>query len=99
MVITGGFGVCDAHSLKINPKGVKMDASTEEVVAVLRQAKRVGKAILGMKIFGEGKLAAEREACIQFAQQLGILDSMTIGFHKRAQIDEVLNLLAKYPAA
>ena len=43
-----------------------------------------------MKIFGEGKLSGEREACMKFAQENGLLDAMTIGFHTPAQIDDVL---------
>ena len=42
-----------------------------------------------MKIFGEGKLLP-REACMQFAEDNGLLDTMTIGFHKPAQIDDAL---------
>jgi 1-deoxyxylulose-5-phosphate synthase len=34
-----------------------MDAPVDEVVPVLRQAKANGKAIIGMKIYGEGRLA------------------------------------------
>lgn len=89
----------DVILARVNPKGVKMDASSEEVVAVLRQAKANGKAIIGMKIFGEGQLAHEREACMRFAQGLEFLDAMTIGFEKPEQIDDVLRLMAKYPAA
>ena len=57
-----------------------------------------GKAIIGMKIFGEGKLSNEREACMQFAQENGLLDAMTIGFHTPAQIDDALRLMHRYPA-
>jgi hypothetical protein len=75
-----------------------MDGSPEQITAVLKEAKANGKAIIGMKIFGEGELSKEREACIQFAQGLGVLDAMTIGFHEPAQIDDVLRMMAKYPA-
>ena len=87
----------DVILARINPKGVKMDASPEEVIAVLRQAKAAGKSILGMKIFGEGQLADQREECIRYAQQHDFMDAMTIGFEAREQIDEVLRLMAKYP--
>ena len=89
----------DVILARVNPKGVKMDASSDEVVAVLRQAKAAGKAIIGMKIFGEGELADQRDACMKFAQGLEFLDAMTIGFEKPEQIDDVLRLMAKYPAA
>jgi aryl-alcohol dehydrogenase-like predicted oxidoreductase len=89
----------DVILARVNPKGVKMDAKSEEVVAVLRQAKANGKAIIGMKIFGEGQLVNERDACMKFAQGLDFLDAMTIGFEKPEHIDDTLRLMAKYPAA
>ncbi len=88
----------DVILARINPKGVKMDATPDEVIPVLQQAKANGKAIIGMKIFGEGQLADERDACIQYAQQHDFMDAMTIGFEQPQQIDQVLSLMAKYPA-
>jgi aryl-alcohol dehydrogenase-like predicted oxidoreductase len=82
---------------RTNPEGVKMDASPAEVDAVLRTAKANGKAVVGMKIFGEGELADQRERCIEYAQSRDYLDAMTIGFHTPEQIDDVLRLLARYP--
>jgi hypothetical protein len=35
---------------------------------------------------------------MKYAQESGLLDAMTIGFHKPEQIDEVLGLMNKYPA-
>jgi hypothetical protein len=75
-----------------------MDGTVDEVVSVLKLAKENGKAIIGMKIFGEGRLADQRDACMKFAQELGLLDAMTIGFHTPEQIDDVLRLMHKYPA-
>jgi len=83
---------------RINPKGVSMDAPVDDVVAVLRQAKANGKAIIGMKIFGEGRLADMRSECIQYAQNLGLLDTMTLGGESTEQMDESLRLIARYPA-
>lgn len=91
----------DVILARINFKGKEalMDGTPEEVISVLRTARQNGKAIIGMKIFGEGRLADQRDKCIEFAQGLGLLDAMTIGFHKPEQIDDVLNLMHKYPAA
>lgn len=89
----------DVVLARINPRGVKMDAPTAQVVPVLKRIKQNGKALIGMKILGEGKLASEKEPCIQFAQNLGLLDAMTIGFEKPQYVDEVLHLMGKYPAA
>jgi aryl-alcohol dehydrogenase-like predicted oxidoreductase len=91
----------DVILARINMKGgkeVMMDGSREEVEGVLRTAKQNGKAVIGMKIFGEGRLADQREECMKYAQELGLLDAMTIGFHAPEQIDEVLRLMHKYPA-
>jgi predicted aldo/keto reductase-like oxidoreductase len=93
----------DVILARINSKAIQMDVKNEsqvsEVVSVLRQAKANGKAIIGMKIFGEGRLADQRDACMKFAQNLEFLDAMTIGFEKPEQIDDALRLMAKYPAA
>jgi len=78
-------------------KGAMMDGSREEVEAVLRTARKNGKGIIGMKIFGEGRLLNQREACIEYAQGNGLLDAMTIGFHTPQQVDDVLHLMHKYP--
>ena len=80
-------------------KDVQMDGSRQDVEEVLRTARKNGKAIIGMKIFGEGKLADQRDACMKYAQGNGLLDAMTIGFHTPAQIDDVLQMMHKYPAA
>jgi aryl-alcohol dehydrogenase-like predicted oxidoreductase len=91
----------DVILARINMQGgkeVMMDGSLDEVVPVLRTAKENGKALIGMKIFGEGRLADQRDACMKYAQGLGLLDAMTIGFHTPEQIDDVLRLMAKYPA-
>jgi 1-deoxyxylulose-5-phosphate synthase len=88
----------DVILARINPEGVMMDASPAEVIDVLSQAKASGKAIIGMKIFGEGRLVDQRDRCIEYAQNHEFMDAMTIGFHKPEQIDEVLQLMAKFPA-
>lgn len=90
----------DVILARINPRGVKMDGTPDQVVGVLQKARQNGKAVIGMKIFGEGELARQaqqREECIRFAQTNGVLDAMTIGFEAPGQIDETLRLLAKYP--
>jgi 1-deoxyxylulose-5-phosphate synthase len=89
----------DVILARINPKGASMDGSVEDVVPVLKTAKANGKALIGMKIYGEGKLAHMKDECIRYAQNLGLLDSMTLGAESAAQINESLHLIARYPAA
>ncbi len=90
----------DVIFARVNLQGTeaKMDASPEEVVPVLRTAKENGKAVIGIKIFGEGRLVDQREACMKYVQELGVLDAMSIGFHTPEQIDDVLRLMHKHPA-
>lgn len=89
----------DVLLARINPRGAKMDGPVEDVVRVLRKTKENGKAVIGMKIYGEGTLSDHKDECIQFAQGLGLLDAMTVGAMNPEQIDETLNLMGKYPAA
>ncbi len=80
------------------PKASRWMAHPQQITAVLKEMKDNGKAVIGMKIFGEGQLSGEKEACIKFAQGLGLLDAMTIGFHEPEQIDDVLRMIHQYPA-
>jgi aryl-alcohol dehydrogenase-like predicted oxidoreductase len=89
----------DVVMARINPKGASMDGKPEEVIPILKQLKKNGKAVIGMKIYGEGKLVHMKDECIEFAQNLGLLDAMTIGAESIPQLDETLRLLSKYPAA
>jgi len=73
-------------------------AWSDEIGAVARTALTADSAIIGMKIFGEGKLSGEREACMQFAQENGLLDAMTIGFQTPEHVDDALRLMHRWPA-
>jgi aryl-alcohol dehydrogenase-like predicted oxidoreductase len=85
----------DVILARINPKGAKMDGPVEEVVSVLKTAKANGKALIGMKIYGEGTLVNMKEECMRFAKNLGLLDAMTLGAESPEQMDESLGLFAK----
>ena len=87
----------DVILARINPEGVIMDASPEEVMAVLKKAHDSGKGIIGMKIFGEGRFneEAQREKSLQYAIGSGNIDSMTIGVTTKEQIDENVNRIMR----
>ncbi len=87
----------DVILARINPEGVIMDASPEEVMAVLKKAHDSGKGIIGMKIFGEGRFTeeAQREKSLQYAIGSGNIDSMTIGVTTKEQIDENVNRIMR----
>jgi len=89
----------DVVLARINEHAMHMDGTVDEVVGALRDIKAKGKAIIGMKIYGQGDLADRKDECMKFAQGLGLLDCMTIGAETPAQMDETLGLLDRYPAA
>lgn len=87
----------DVMLARLNPFGVMCDASVEEVHSLLLKAGGNGKAIIGMKIYGEGRLIEKRDECMKYAQSNGVFDAMTIGAVSPEQVDENLALMAKYP--
>jgi predicted aldo/keto reductase-like oxidoreductase len=81
---------------RINPAGVAMDAKPEIVIPVLREMKAKGKGIIGMKIFGAGRLRDRADECLQFALGLDCVDAFTIGTESRAELQQ---LVGKIPDA
>jgi len=83
----------DVILARINPEGLVMDASTDEVMAVLKKAHDSGKGIIGMKIFGEGKMTDEvrREKSLKYIIESKNVDCMTIGMTSIKQVDNVVN--------
>src|SRR5205085_12145006 len=71
---------------RINPAGVAMDADPQTVISVLRQMKAAGKGVMGMKIFGAGKLRDKIDECLQFALALDCVDCFTIGSESRSEL-------------
>lgn len=77
----------DVMLSRINPEGVRMDGTVEEVVEVLRTAHANGKGMLGMKILGEGDIADKIAKSLDFVLNLGCIDAITIGFLNAEEID------------
>jgi aryl-alcohol dehydrogenase-like predicted oxidoreductase len=74
---------------RINQAGVAMDAGVTTVTDILRQMKRSGKAVMGMKILGAGQLSNRKDECLRFALSQEYLDCFTIGIES---IDQLLDL-------
>jgi 1-deoxyxylulose-5-phosphate synthase len=87
----------DVILARINPEGVIMDASPEEVMAVLKKAHDSGKGIIGMKIFGEGRFTelSQREKSLQYVFGSKNVDCITIGMTTTEQIDENVNQIMR----
>ena len=79
---------------RINPIGSHMDADPQTVVGVLREMKAAGKAVIGMKILGQGDLAQRQDEAIKHALSLGILDAFTIGAESKSQQEDLIRRIA-----
>ncbi len=86
----------DVMLSRINPFGIKMDGTPDEVVEVLRTAHGNQKGILGMKIVGEGEAKDRIPQSLEFVLGLDCVDAMTIGF---LQTPEIEDTMAKMQAA
>jgi predicted aldo/keto reductase-like oxidoreductase len=78
-------------------KQYSCDASLSEVTAVLKAARKNGKAVVGMKIFGEGKLVKpeEKDASLHYVLTKGLVDAVTIGMLKPSEVDDTLKRMSK----
>jgi 1-deoxyxylulose-5-phosphate synthase len=79
---------------RINPIGSHMDASPGEVVGVLHEMKANGKAVIGMKILGQGDLRGRVDDAIRYALSLGVLDAVTIGAESKSEQDDLIRRVA-----
>ena len=86
----------EVHLARINPAGAVMDADPQTVLSVLKEGKAAGKGVIGMKIFGAGKLRHRADECLQFALAQDCVDCFTIGSES---IAEFTDLTKKIPAA
>jgi aryl-alcohol dehydrogenase-like predicted oxidoreductase len=85
----------DSVHARINPYAMHMDVKTIEEVPkvekVLKAIRRRGKAVIGMKIIGQGDLGnspEKRDISIKYALESGCMDAMVVGFEKVKEIDD-----------
>ena len=79
---------------RINPIGAYMDSDPATVVSVLKQMKSSGKAVIGMKILGQGVLRNRQNEAIKYALSLGLLDAFTIGAESKAEQEDLIRRIA-----
>jgi len=82
--------------VRINPVGAHMDADPDTVASVIREMRVAGKAVVGMKILGQGDLRHRQDDAIRYALGLGLLDAFTIGAESQ---QEQMDLLRRISAA
>jgi aryl-alcohol dehydrogenase-like predicted oxidoreductase len=85
----------DSVHARINPYARHMDVKTVEEVPkvekVLKAIRREGKAVVGMKIIGQGdfgKSPEKRDESIKYALESGCVDAMVVGFEKIEEVDD-----------
>src|SRR6267154_2605166 len=89
----------DLDLARVNPVGAFMDADPDTVISVLRTMKSSGKAVIGMKILGQGTLRNRQDEALRFALGLGVLDAFTIGAESIAEQNDLMKrIAAAYPA-
>lgn len=68
------------------------DGSLAEVSETLQAARRNGKAVIGMKIFGAGKLTKpdEKDASLKYVLTNDLVDAISIGMLKPEEVDDTL---------
>jgi aryl-alcohol dehydrogenase-like predicted oxidoreductase len=79
---------------RVNPVGAHMDADPDTVVSVLREMKAAGKAVLGMKILGQGALRDRQDEALRYALGLNVLDAFTIGAESIAEQNDLVRRIA-----
>lgn len=81
---------------RFNPAGVVMDADVPTVRRVLQQMKAQGKGLIGMKVFGAGRLRKRVDECLQFQLGTELTDCFTIG---QENVEQFWDLQKRIPAA
>jgi aryl-alcohol dehydrogenase-like predicted oxidoreductase len=79
---------------RINPIGSHMDADPATVVGVLKEMKAAGKAVVGMKILGQGDLRNRQPEALRYALGLGLLDAFTIGAESKNEQEDLIRRVA-----
>jgi 1-deoxyxylulose-5-phosphate synthase len=87
--------------IRMNQKGVRMDAqdyntnglgNVRDVVSVVKQVRKDNMGVISMKLVGEGQFTkrADRQAAMRFAFRHAGVNSVTVGYKNKAEIDEAI---------
>jgi aryl-alcohol dehydrogenase-like predicted oxidoreductase len=84
---------------RINPFHASMDqdASVHQTAETLKKARANGKGVIGIKIYGCGKLSngRQRYESLKFVLRNKLVDAMSIGFVEPEQIDDTVDNIKK----
>jgi len=87
----------DVILARINHTGAKMGDSPEAISRTLLKARENGKAVVGIKIFGEGTLVKpeEKDASLKFVLGNDLVDAMNIGMLSKEEVDDSIARINK----
>ena len=84
----------DIDLVRLNPVGAHMDADADTVISVVKQMRKAGTGIVGMKILGQGAMRDRPSDAVRYALGSGVLDAFTIGAESRHEQDDVTHRIA-----
>ncbi len=79
---------------RLNPKQVAMDAAPDVVIPILKKMKSQGKGIIGMKVFGAGKMRDQQDAMLQYALAQDVIDCFTIGMENTKEMNDCVKRIS-----
>jgi len=88
----------DSIHARINPYGARMDGEPAAILDVLKEAKKNGKGVVGMKIIGEGTFRDDvdkKRASVRLALTCGCVDVLLVGCETLAELDEIRSFMAE----
>lgn len=81
-------GWTDVVMARINNAGVDIDATPEKVEPLLAEIYAAGKAVVGMKVLGVGRLGNDPRGAMDYVFSLGTVHAITIGMQSRDELLE-----------
>lgn len=80
----------DVLFARVNHNGARLDSTPEKVMQVLETARKNGKGVIGMKVFGCGDLVkeSEREQSLNYVIKSKNVHCMTLGMESKEQVDD-----------
>jgi len=83
---------------RINPYQMVMDGTPDEIMKILNTASDNGKGIIGMKIFGDGKMTTDeqRYRSLKFSVSNKNIHAVTIGLETREYVDYAVEKVVEF---
>jgi 1-deoxyxylulose-5-phosphate synthase len=87
----------DVILARINPFNTHMDGKPEDVLKILETARKNGKGIIGMKVFGNGGNASEdeRERSLKFVLGNPNVHCITLGLESNKEVDDAISRVSR----